>query len=98
MDWVKSRKNRIRCLCFIGLRTEQLYQAEYGIVVTSQGRAIQYFVMTYVNGQNIYKYEEFVPAGHPTYLTVFLENLENGTALAQFFVYYANGAYWTTKI
>jgi hypothetical protein len=81
-----------------GLEQNNFIQAGYGIFVTSQGRAIQYFVMTYVNGQNVYTYEEFVPAGHPTYLNVFLENLENGTALAQFFVYYANGTYWTTKI
>ena len=54
--------------------------------------------MTYVNGQNIYTYENFIAAGYPTYLNVFLENLENGTALAQFYVYYANGTYWTKEI
>jgi hypothetical protein len=81
-----------------GLEQNNFIQAGYGILVTSQGRAIQYFIITYVNGQNIYKYEEFALTGYPTYLTVFLENLENGTALAQFFVYYANGTYWTTKI
>jgi hypothetical protein len=47
---------------------------------------------------NIYTYENFIAAGYPTYLNVFLENLENGTALAQFYVYYANGTQWTKEI
>jgi len=49
-------------------------------------------------GKNVYTYENFIDTVQPTYLDVFLENLENGTALAQFYVYYANGTCWTTKI
>ncbi len=60
--------------------------------------SINYFVTTFVNGQLTYNNENYVPAGKVTYLDVFLENLGNGTALANFYVFYANGTYWTTTI
>ena len=60
--------------------------------------SINYFVTTIANGQLIYNNENYVPAGNPTYLDMFLENLGNGTALANFYVFYANGTYWTITI
>jgi hypothetical protein len=37
-----------------GSEQTNFIQAGYGILVTSQGTAIQYFAVTYVNGQYIY--------------------------------------------
>ncbi|WP_016732518.1 hypothetical protein [Saccharolobus islandicus] len=73
-------------------------QAGYDICVTGSYKSVLYFVMTVVNGQFIYAYEKPIPSGVPTHLNVFLENLANGTALANFYVFYANGTYWTTTI
>jgi len=73
-------------------------QAGYIIGVAPSGNFIQYFVFTFNNGQELNYYEQNIPAGTVTRLDVSLSNLENGTAMAQFFVLYSNGATWTTKV
>lgn len=79
--------------------SQNFIQAGYGIFVNSQNEvSIQYFVQTWVNGQIVYNNAEYVPAGRPTYLYVYLQDFNNGTAMAQFNVYYANGSYWSTRI
>jgi len=83
-----------------GQEQSSFVQAGYGIGVTSNGVTyIQYFIMTFNNGNMLNAYENYIPVGGAvTRLDVFLSNLENGTAVAQFFVLYANGTTWTTKV
>ena len=75
-------------------------QAGYIIGITSSDSYyILYFVFTIDNGNILNDYETYVPAvAGVTHLDVSLTNLENGTAVAQFFVVYSNGATWTTKV
>ena len=74
-------------------------QAGYSIGITSSHQVfVQYFVFTFDNGQELNAYETYVPGGEVTHLGVFLRNLENGTALAQFWVIYSNGSMWTKAI
>ena len=80
-----------------GSEQTNFIQAGFDINVGSYV-SINYFVTTLVNGQLIYNNESYVPAGKVTYLDVFLNNLGNGTALAQLYVFYANGTYWTKEI
>lgn len=81
-----------------GSEQNNFIQAGYGITLAGSNELIMYFVMTVVNGKFTYAYEAPIPAGEPTYLNVYLYNVGNGTAVASFFVFYANGTYWTTNV
>jgi len=81
-----------------GSEQSNFVQAGYNICDDGSHITVWYFLMTLVNGQFTYIYEKPIPAGAVTHLNVFLENLGNGTALANFYVFYANGTYWTATI
>lgn len=80
--------------------TNTFAQAGYVIHVYSNGVVTaEYFVMVLNNGQILPNFVEApVPAGVPAYLDVFLDNLFNYTELAQFYVFYKNGSYWSTSV
>ncbi|WP_338601203.1 hypothetical protein V6M85_13565 [Sulfolobus tengchongensis] len=66
-----------------------LLQAGYGIIVYENNSVeIQWFVQGFNKNNFIINYSGFIPTGNFAELYVSLENLENGTALAQFYAFY----------
>ena len=75
-------------------------QAGYNIFVTpSNSFYLEYFVTTINNKHTVNNYDANVPGeGTITRLDVTVSNLENGTAMAQFFVAFSDGSTWSTTV
>ena len=73
-------------------------QAGYNLIISKSGKSLQYFVQGFDNSNQFVDIEKSVPGGYIENVYVYLQSLDNGTALAQFYVFYTNGNSWSNSV